>query len=243
MYQVISLSGGKDSTAMLHMMLERGEQIDDVVFFDGGWEYPEMYEHLDLVEQKTGVKITRLKPEHGSFEWYFSQKPIVKRSKRLKGQIGKGFGFPSHKARWCTKVKVMTIDAHLKDHKSDLMQCVGIAADEHKRLKQKPGYRYPLAEYGITEAQCLAYCYNLGYTWGGLYEVHTRLSCWLCPMSSIKQVEYLYRKRPELWQELKEMEKRSCNYIAFGRYHGTAELERRFNAGGEQLRMELDYGR
>ena len=29
---VVSLSGGKDSTAMLHMMLERGDDIHSVVF-------------------------------------------------------------------------------------------------------------------------------------------------------------------------------------------------------------------
>ena len=31
-YHVVSLSGGKDSTAMLLMMLERGMQIDDILF-------------------------------------------------------------------------------------------------------------------------------------------------------------------------------------------------------------------
>ena len=39
---VVSLSGGKDSTAMLLMLLERGEPVADVVFFDTGWEFPEM---------------------------------------------------------------------------------------------------------------------------------------------------------------------------------------------------------
>jgi len=31
MNQIVSLSGGKDSTAMLLMMLEKGEQIDGIV--------------------------------------------------------------------------------------------------------------------------------------------------------------------------------------------------------------------
>lgn len=47
---VVSLSGGKDSTAMLLMLLERGEPVADVVFFDTGWEFPEMYEHLEKLE-------------------------------------------------------------------------------------------------------------------------------------------------------------------------------------------------
>lgn len=40
---VVSLSGGKDSTAMLLMLLERGEPVADVMFFDTGWEFLEMY--------------------------------------------------------------------------------------------------------------------------------------------------------------------------------------------------------
>ena len=54
---IISLSGGKDSTAMLLMMLERDEPIHSVVFFDTGWEFPEMYDHIRLLENKSGVKI------------------------------------------------------------------------------------------------------------------------------------------------------------------------------------------
>ncbi len=34
MNNVISFSGGKDSTAMLHLMLDRGESIHSVLFFD-----------------------------------------------------------------------------------------------------------------------------------------------------------------------------------------------------------------
>ena len=60
MNQIVSLSGGKDSTAMLHLMLEKGEPFHSVIFFDTGWEFPQMYEHLDLVEKKTGIEIVRL---------------------------------------------------------------------------------------------------------------------------------------------------------------------------------------
>ena len=57
---VVSLSGGKDSTAMLLMLLERGEDVADIVFYDTGWEFPQMYEHLVRLEEFTGRKITRL---------------------------------------------------------------------------------------------------------------------------------------------------------------------------------------
>ena len=62
-YHVVSLSGGKDSTAMLIMMLERGLPVDEVVWFDTGWEFPAMVGHIGKVEAETGVPGTRLRPD------------------------------------------------------------------------------------------------------------------------------------------------------------------------------------
>ena len=45
-YHAVSLSGGKDSTAMLLLMIERGMPIDVVLTADTGMEFPEMYEHM-----------------------------------------------------------------------------------------------------------------------------------------------------------------------------------------------------
>ena len=61
MNNIISLSGGKDSTAMLLMMLEKKIKVDHIVFFDTGWEFPEMYEHIDKLEKYIGSEIIRLK--------------------------------------------------------------------------------------------------------------------------------------------------------------------------------------
>ena len=38
--------------------------VDVILFCDTGLEFPQMYEHLDKVEQYTGRAITRLKPPH-----------------------------------------------------------------------------------------------------------------------------------------------------------------------------------
>jgi len=81
MNNVISLSGGKDSTAMLLMMLERNEPIHSVVFFDTGWEFPEMYVHLDLLEKNTSVKIWRLQSRL-PFEYWMFHRPIKTRKIR-----------------------------------------------------------------------------------------------------------------------------------------------------------------
>lgn len=82
MKKVINLSGGKDSTALLLWCLEKGEQFDEVIYFDTGWDYPEMVEHLQQLQQDINVPITRVTAAH-SFDYYFSD---YERSKgKLKG--------------------------------------------------------------------------------------------------------------------------------------------------------------
>ena len=50
MKHIVQLSGGKDSTAMLLMMLERNMPVDEIIFCDTGMEFPELYQHLEAVE-------------------------------------------------------------------------------------------------------------------------------------------------------------------------------------------------
>ena len=103
---VVSLSGGKDSTAMLIMMLERDDPIADIVFFDTGWEFPQMYEHLECLERYIGRKITRLRPrlpvsvvtDKTPLDWMFSEYPVVKRGTRQPHMIGRGW--PAPMRRW-----------------------------------------------------------------------------------------------------------------------------------------------
>ncbi|MFR8670823.1 MAG: phosphoadenosine phosphosulfate reductase family protein, partial [[Clostridium] leptum] len=47
---VVSLSGGKDSTALLLRLLEEKMPVDDILFSDTGLEFPQMYEHLEKLE-------------------------------------------------------------------------------------------------------------------------------------------------------------------------------------------------
>ena len=61
MEHVVSFSGGKDSTAMLLMMLDKGMPIDDIIFSDTGMEFPALNTHIEKVEQYIGLKLTILK--------------------------------------------------------------------------------------------------------------------------------------------------------------------------------------
>ena len=71
-YHAVSLSGGKDSTAMLLMMLDRGMPVDGVFWADTGMEFPEMYGHIakvdDFLFRERGLHIHVLRHPKG-FEW------------------------------------------------------------------------------------------------------------------------------------------------------------------------------
>lgn len=219
MTYTVNLSGGKDSTAMLLMMLERLEPIDEVVFFDTGWEFPEMYEHLNLLEKNIGMPITRLKPDK-SFDYWMLYHEIT----RGKRKGARGYGFARPNARWCTTIKTNTIDKYLKGRNT--IRCLGIASDEVKRAKPRESFRYPLVEWGITESEALEYCYNRGYSWSGLYEKFDRVSCWCCPLKRIGELRNLKKYYPELWDELLEMESKSSN--RFRCDYSASELDKRF---------------
>ena len=46
MKYILSFSGGKDSTYLLLELIRRDYPLDEVRFFDTGWEYPAMYDHI-----------------------------------------------------------------------------------------------------------------------------------------------------------------------------------------------------
>lgn len=63
---VVSLSGGKDSTAMLLRMLEEGRPVDIILFCDTGIEFDAMYRHIEKLEKYIGIPITRLKSPYSA---------------------------------------------------------------------------------------------------------------------------------------------------------------------------------
>ena len=244
-FNVVSFSGGKDSTAMLLKMIEQGIQIDCILFCDTGLEFPQMYEHIDKVERETGLTITRVKPDM-DFEYLMFDKPINRKdSSALQIKYGAaqtGHGWPGPKMRWCTKsLKDTPRERFLKAFKPyyEMRYYVGIAADEQKRLERKtnqnPGHIHPLVEWGMTEADCLEYCYSKGYDWGGLYKLFDRVSCWCCPLQPLEDLRKLRIHFPDLWEQLKEWDDR--NFRTFRADYTVRGLEARFLFEEERLRM------
>lgn len=237
----VSFSGGKDSTAMLLMMIEKGMPITKIINVDTGKEYPEMYEHIEQVrEYIKPYKIITVKMD---FDYFFKEVPRVRPSKYTRG-----YGFPGIYSRWCTRLKIMAINSVIMSGKSDprskrrykppsyAISYIGITTEEYKRIANEQTIRYPLVEWGVTGEEALEYCYDKGFTWNGLYTRFKRSSCWCCPFQRISDLYTLYRYYPDLWWQLEEMDK--ISEVPFNKRYLITELGERFFHELEKEKLE-----
>lgn len=249
-YWVLSLSGGKDSTALGLEWLKRYQKdpvtypLHEAVYCDTGMEFPAMMEHINRLERiftDAGIKFTRLKSEK-SFEYLMFEHPASRKDQAL--QQFAGYSWPDARSRWCTAaLKIQVISRYIRMLEKDftVYEMVGLAADEQKRIEkannQNPNHRHPLAEWGWTEADCLKYCYDHGFDWGGLYEIFHRASCWCCPLQSLDELRKLRKCFPDLWAKLLDMEHRT--WRTFRADYSVDELEIRFQFEDERLAAGL----
>jgi len=106
----------------------------------------------------------------------------------------------------------------------------GVCHDEPKRIR-KSNVIYPLVEWGMTEKNCLQYCYDRGFNWDGLYTRFKRIGCYLCPLQSIKDLRTLYLNYPNLWEYMERLDKKSIEKFGnkFTYRYSIEELKKRFD--------------
>ena len=230
MKYIASCSFGKDSLAMVLMLIERGLPRDEVVFYDTGMEFQAIYDLRDdmlPIFQQHGIKYTTLYPDN-PFLYDMLERPV-------KGRERRGYGWCGGLCRWGTTCKLRTIDQYAERQGAKVY--VGIAADETPRLQKerKPYKLFPLAEFGRTEADCLQYCYSAGYFWleGSirLYDILDRVSCWCCCNKNLKELRNIRQYLPEYWEKLKHLQaqlERPMKGFYKGQPRGVFELDERF---------------
>ena len=231
MRYIASVSFGKDSLAMLLRLIEENKPLDEVVFYDTGMEFEAIYKIRDKVKKllkQKGIKYTELKPKN-TMEFDMFDKCIKCRN----GSCKKGYGWCGGVCRWGTTFKIQTMNNYIKQYKEDVFEYIGIAVDEPKRLeKERKGNKlFPLAEWRMTEKDCLQYCYDKGYNWLedgiDLYSILDRVSCWCCANKNLKELKNYYLYLPKYWQKLKDLQSRTDRPFKNNRYT-IFDLEEKF---------------
>ena len=227
---IASVSFGKDSLAMLLLILEKGLPLHEVIFYDTGMEFQAIYSIRDRILpilEEHGVKYTELYPPR-PFLFDMLEKPVNSK----KNGLHYGYSWCGGCARWGTATKTAALNSHARKAGKNVVQYVGIAADEPKRLRRLEENKVaPLADWGITEADALRLCYAGGYFWEEngvrLYDILDRVSCWCCANKNLKELRNIYTHLPEYWNRLKEIQARTDRPMK-GEGKSVFDLEERF---------------
>lgn len=239
MRYIACCSCGKDSLAMVLKLIEQNNPLTEVVFYDTGMEFESIYHNWDKlcdVLDTLHIKHTTLKPAL-PFEYEAFERPIKYRNKP---GYHYGMSWCGGPCRWGTKNKITIMDKYCEIEPSIVY--VGIALDEQKRLiKERKEYkRFPLYDLGMTEKDCLKYCYEQGFDWKepkcnniDLYTVLDRVSCWCCANKNKKELRNIFKILPYYWGKLKEFQSKTDRpmkkYFKDGKQYGTVfELEEIF---------------
>lgn len=213
---IASCSFGKDSLAMILKLLEEERQLDEVIFYDTGMEFNCIYHNRDRlipILQEKGIKYKELSSKT-DFLYDMLIRPVKYRDKNKEYPFHYGYEWCGGACRWATSNKLKAIKTYYKENFQDekIIEYIGIAKDEPNRIKDDPCKKYPLVEWGMTEKDCLQYCYNKGFDWSEngveLYSVLDRVSCWCCRNKNLKELKNMYKYLPEYWQRLRGLQSR-----------------------------------
>jgi 3'-phosphoadenosine 5'-phosphosulfate sulfotransferase (PAPS reductase)/FAD synthetase len=192
----LSLSGGKDSTALaIHMRRTRPHIEMEYVFCDTAKELTETYEYLNRVEAYLGKPIVRLNAKAGFDHWH---------------QVFNGY-LPSPQMRWCTKLlKLKPFEEFVgEDH---VISYVGIRADEDRvgYISRKENIKavFPFKEDGIDYAGVMRILNESGIglppylKWG-----RTHSGCFFCFFQQPIEWVRLLERHPDQFEEAMKYEK------------------------------------
>jgi len=190
---IVSLSGGKDSSALAIHLRDRIPDLE-YVFSDTDKELPETYDYLARIEAYLGRQIVRLKADRGFDHWL---------------DVYGGY-LPSPRMRWCTKMlKIRPFEQYVGS--DEVMMYVGIRADENRAgyKPTKPNIHpvYPFIDAGIRLPDVHRILEESGVGFPSYYSWRTRSGCFFCFYQRKHEWAGLKENHPELYEEAKKYEK------------------------------------
>lgn len=215
MKHIACFSGGKDSMAIVILAHEHNEPLDTIVFSEVMFDKEtsgELPEHIDFVRNKCiplfeswGYKTQILHSDKTYMDCFYRVVVNPRKNEQNKGKF-KGFVMSGHcdVLRDC---KLKQIKTYLKSQEEEIIQYIGIAVDEPKRLERlKSTNKVSLLEkYGYTEQIAYDLCKEYGLL-SPIYYFAKRGGCWFCPNARLSELRHLRINHPNLWNKLLELE-------------------------------------
>ena len=245
---IASCSFGKDSIATILLALENNEPLHRVVFSEVMFDNQnnisgEIPEHITWIYncaipklQKLGITCDVVRSEI-DYIYYFRTK------KRSEGKYkGMYYGFPiGGKCVINRECKIKPIKEYYKSFKEyNVIQYVGIAADEKLRLKRlKQNQISLLDKYKFTEKMAYEKCKEYDLL-SPIYNFSSRSGCWFCMNAKISGYQHIRKNHNYLWQKLIELSKIK-NLCSYGFKYGKTlqEIENRLKQDENQLKIEF----
>jgi len=223
---VVSVSGGKDSTATALACIEAG--FDPLlVHMDTGWEHPTTEAYVrDYLPTVLGRQIAIVSDAPSWPE--DDEREIV--SRRFEGMIGKRNSayirwivtkamFSSKAKRWCTEyIKVRPYHAYIATMGHNVVSAIGIRADESKARSVLPEWDAehdeprdavypvwrPLIAWGLQDVVTIHARH--GVRVNALYETGSRVGCWPCIYARKAEIKTWAETSPEWVEMLRQLE-------------------------------------
>lgn len=212
---LLSMSGGKDSTAMFLHFKESliDPDLVEYIFMDTGWEHKETYDYLCYLEDRFDIKINKIRQKIEVHEEY---KPLYDECLKILNRDHSDFVarainyafFPSRRFKWCTtELKIWPLKNYIKDSEYELINCVGVRRLESKKRSQLEMWEYndgfnvwfhrPLIDW--TEQQVIDIHKRHDIKPNPLYLVgHNRVGCYPCVNSNKADIKALDKTHPHI---------------------------------------------
>ncbi len=192
---ILSLSGGKDSTALALYMRDRVPNLE-YVFCDTEKELKETYDYLEKLEVHLGKTIQRIRPDIGFDDLLEQRRNFL----------------PSPQVRWCTEyLKIRPFERFIGD--DQVVMYVGIRADEPHRkgyISTKPNIhaRLPFVEDGLRLRDVMRILEDSKLGLPEYYKWRSRSGCFFCFYQQRREWVGLLETHRSLFEEAMKYERK-----------------------------------
>ena len=218
MHYSLSWSGGKDSTASVILAHEHNEPLDTIVFCEVMYDLKnnisgENPEHIKFIKEEAkplfeswGYQVEILRANRDYLDFFHR---IIMHPRKHMDHKGKKFGFPVYGMCGVKRdLKLKPMDQYYKSISDEIIQYVGICADEKRRLtslRNQPGRISLLEKYGFTERMAREKCEEYGLL-SPSYQFSDRGGCWFCPNAKLAEHRIIKEKYPDIWNQFVALE-------------------------------------